>query len=370
MRIIKNQKSKYGDFDLIPAKGWELDSHFIDLDSGLLIASETSYAKRKRYRASGIVVIPTRYAVVDTALQKILTKKDREARFSYDTQEILHPDHNFKTVMIRTYDPKANSDNVESRLINLETGETLMSSQRTAFSSTPVKSIYESYLAHLEFRKKEEAIRYGEYLDEWYEQDLAQLKDGLLMQYSSHNENFELIRQNGRCFLYRSPNSATPDNPGETLFQSFDSPGDFWAWFSQQPDWYLVFRPAHVDRIFAKDLICYLNELHKNRALEFNDGQHYRIYTWGSKVSTEQNQYAYVQFCVRCGARVRYFPRYPRHICSDCCRLLTRRDGKPLDWLKVEKRTKKSKDGKVRVYIGKEIYWAQEAWFGGVVVQK
>gem|GEM_PF-4017227 len=66
-----------------------------------------------------------------------------------------------------------------------------------------------------------------------------------------------------------------------------------------------------------------------------------------------------------------YTPRYSRYICmKDCFPLLTRRDGKPLDWIKVDRRMIKSKTGKVRVYIGKEVYWAEEARFGGTVVQK
>lgn len=370
MQIVKNQKSKYGEFDLIPDKGCEIVSHFTDLESGLLIVSESKIPNAKKTKRKRTKTTPVHYTIIDSTQQKILTKKDLEALFFYEKQELLHPEHNLKTIITRIHDAERNFDTFESQLINMDTGEVVTWSKSVAFSNTPRQSLYESYLAAIEDRKKRDAIRYGEYLDEWYEQDLAQLKDGLLMRYWSRDENYELIRQNGRCLLYRNSKSASPDNPDKNLFQSFDSPGDFWAWFIQQPDWYLVFKPGHVDRIFAKDLIYYLNDLHKNHALEFNDRQHYQIYTWGSKVYTEQNRHAYVQYCVRCDARVMYYPRYPRHICKDCCKLLTRRDGKPLDWLKVEKRMWKSTGGKVRVYIGKEIYWAQEARFGGIVVQK
>lgn len=370
MHITKNQKSQFGDFDLIPDKGYVLVHHFIDFESGLLIVSESKIPKNKKLVGRKAKSQPVRYTIIDSASQKILVKKDLESLFSYEKQEIVHPDHNLKTVITRIHNDEKNFDTFECQLINTDTDEVVTWSKSAAFNSTPLQPLYESYIAAIEDRKKRDSIRYGEYLDEWHEEDLSQLKDGPIMHYSNRTENYELILQDSRCFLYRSPKAATSENPEKTLLQSFDSLADFWNWFVQQPDWYLTYKPGFVDSIFAKDLIYYLNDLHKNRALNFDKEQHYQIYIWGSKVYTLQNQYTYVQCCVHCGAKVMYYPRYPRHICKACCNLLTRRDGKPLDWLKVEKRMMKSKDGKVRVYIKKEIYWAQEAYFGGTVVQK
>lgn len=218
----------------------------------------------------------------------------------------------------------------------------------------------------------EPSIQYGVYLDEWYEQDLAQLKDGLLMQYMSQEETFDLVREGGRCFLYQALNleSDVPANSDKTLLHSFDSPDDFWNWLVRQPNWYLRFRPLHVDNIFARSLIYYINDLLKKRALDFDNEQHYQIYAWTEKVGREGTENALTQYCVRCGARVMYTPRYPRHICKDCVQLLTTQDGKPLDWGAVENSIQKSETRKVRVYIGKEVYWAEEARFGGTVVQK
>lgn len=219
---------------------------------------------------------------------------------------------------------------------------------------------------------QEATIQSGQYLDEWYQQDLAQLKDGLLMKYQGQEATFELIQQEGCCYLYQISNleSEVPAHSGKTLLNSFDSPDDFWTWFVGQPNWYLMFAPRHVDAVFARNLIGYINDLLKKRALDFNNEQHDQIYSWAQEVWSERTDPAFTQYCVRCGARVMYQPRYPRHICQECVQLLTRRDGKPLDWGKVENRMHQNRTGKVRVYIGQEVYWAEEARFGGIVVQK
>ncbi len=259
MQIIKNQESRYGNFDLLPAKGHVLYRHFTDFESGLLIVGEVKIPTGKKISRRRQGITSPRYAIIDPTQQKILKKEDLATIFSYEPREIKHPEHHLKTIITRVHDDKRNMDGLESRLVNIQTGALMSRREESAFMEAPLlyPSLYESYLLGLEERKKEAAIRYGEYLDEWYEQDLAQLKDGLLMQYKCQEETFELIRQEGRCFLYQTLNleSEVPGNSGKSLLNSFDSPDDFWNWFVRQPNWYLTLQPRHIDSIFARSLI-------------------------------------------------------------------------------------------------------------------
>ena len=256
MHIVKNQKSRYGHFDLIPAEGYTLLTAFTDLESGLLIAGEVKTEQREEnpaQRPTGN--LPIRYTIIDPGTGRMLTRSD------------------------------------------LDTGAIVSRSESVAFRTAPLPTLFESYLADKE-AQQHKAVEHGKYPPELYAQDLAGLKDGLLMHYRSRSENFELLREDGRYYLY------------------------------------------------------------------------YQIYQWENKVYSKENQDVYTQFCVRCGAGVMYSPRYPRRICRDCCQLLTDRNGAPLVWLAVELGMRKSADGRVKVYIGEVVYWAQEARFGGIAVQQ
>ncbi len=48
MKIIKNKKSKYGDFDLESTEGFVISNHFIDYESKLLIVEENTIEGSKK----------------------------------------------------------------------------------------------------------------------------------------------------------------------------------------------------------------------------------------------------------------------------------------------------------------------------------
>jgi len=186
MHIVKNQKSRYGDFDLIPAEGFTLLTAFTDLESGLLIAGEVKTEQREEnpaQRPTGN--LPIRYTIIDPGTGRMLTRSD------------------------------------------LDTGAIVIRRESVAFRRAPLPTLFESYLADKEAQQQRKAVEHGKYPPELYAQDMAGLRDGLLMHYRSRSENFELLREDGRYFLYRSLNSAAPDTPDKTLLQTFASPRDW-----------------------------------------------------------------------------------------------------------------------------------------------
>lgn len=83
------------------------------------------------------------------------------------------------------------------------------------------------------------------------------------------------------------------------------------------------------------------------------------------------------QSCPICGKAQRLNPRYPRHLCDECVRQVTDEKGRPLEFFNegfsggFEARyvdTKKVRDSHV-CFIRRTRCWADEAYFGGIVIE-
>jgi hypothetical protein len=86
------------------------------------------------------------------------------------------------------------------------------------------------------------------------------------------------------------------------------------------------------------------------------------------------------QYCGNCGCEVPFFARYPRYICRDCYKFLCDRDGRrvlysnthPLGYgcqgYYADSEWEETYDSPY-CYIGNKRFYAQEARFGGIVVQ-
>lgn len=374
MKIVKNPQGEFGGFDLVPDEGMEIYRTFIDYESGLLIAKEIEIMDHSFWLARGYKASSRPNVIIDTKTQRVVNKDDLATIFDYSVKEIEHPEHQLKSIVRRVHDDEMNSDSYDNILISTETGKVIMRFRRDAFSKDPVTyTIFDCYISQLKEKEEEAAIKYGEYPEELYAQDQEQLKDGSIFQYQRKRgeELFELIRENGRYLLYRHKSYSNREFHNDFLYEKFDSPKHFWYWFTGLPDWFLEFEPRHIDRVFNRDIIYFFNDLKKK--WEFDYEQHKCIHKWESKVSKFSNIdifTVFLQYCARCGQRVLYYPRYPKHICRDCCSLLTDENGDTIDWIKLELAFINSKEHKAPCYIDGAVYWAEEARFGGMAVQK
>jgi len=87
------------------------------------------------------------------------------------------------------------------------------------------------------------------------------------------------------------------------------------------------------------------------------------------------------QFCSNCGQPVNYNSRYPKYICKNCVKLITDKRGRRIAfsntqllgygcqgyYIDVEPNKKYDSD---ICFIKETMFFAQEARFGGIVIQK
>jgi hypothetical protein len=140
MQLILNQKSKYGNFALIPAEGWQLRS-FIDYTSGLLVVTESLIDLKDIPTSYGVKSIPTKQYIIHAKTAKILDFDEWKHFFNYEEEITWSEDGQLKEVWQRIHNPDNQQDSLEGRLEEVKTGKILMKCSSVAFRSDQGESL-------------------------------------------------------------------------------------------------------------------------------------------------------------------------------------------------------------------------------------
>jgi hypothetical protein len=155
MQLILNQKSKYGNFALIPAEGWQLRS-FIDYSSGLLVVTESLIDLSEIPVSYGIQIIPTKEYIIQPKTAQILDFEAWKGFFNYEEEVIWSEDGQLKEVWQRIHHPDNQQDSLEGRLEEAETGKILMRCSSVAFRAEKRESLISR---HYKNRQNEQELQ-------------------------------------------------------------------------------------------------------------------------------------------------------------------------------------------------------------------
>jgi hypothetical protein len=392
MQLLKTtlftQKSEFGDFELKPDEGWKISQTFIDFESGLLVVSASILDESKWIRSEWGRTIPTRQYIIDAEQKKILSTEEWKARFSYTPVEIISEDGMHRLLIKRIHEPENNTDGIEEELIEIATGKLISKSSSVAFYERKRENILE----YRERRKLEELDAQQKLdakltLHQFYQEELSKLKKGPVICFYSDRKTFELS-YDGNVFELGSSDELPGKNKGKmhfTSYRSFENLEEFWQTFAAEPNWYVVYtllrnnRENDQYRLLTAFVIEAFNEIRKQQ--QFSPEEYSRLQIWENAFHNDLLKHTeYKQYCPECKNEVNYNLRYLTSLCSACCSKLTDKKGRKVDFYNTGMSggcqgyytdvTPNELYNSNECYIGKNKYIANEAHFGGIVVQK
>jgi len=398
MKILTNNnsnniKSEFGNFELIPDEGWEISQVFIDFESKLLVAI-ISIIDRNKWVSDGFCAnfIPTKQYIIDKNSLKILNFNEWKKYFSYDPIEIVSIDSKFKLTILRTHDLESNNDIIKEDLIEIISGNIVSTSVSQAFR----KEKKENLLELIEIKKIEEEQRKRELdnkltLDEFFEKEILLLTNGdLIINFNNSVNAFQLRFLDGYYNLDVSeqlPEDYKMWNNIKYLSNNrFKNLNDFWSFITQDEKWFNKYTPFTTSNnemksnILSIFVIKSINIIRLSQNFTYEDYEH--IHEWENFIRTDEIKPSeYEQVCSNCKKNVNYFPRYPKYICDECRDKITDRNGRKLNfynlgfmgtgcqgfYIDIEPNEKYNSN---ICYINEAEFFAEEARFGGIVIQK
>jgi hypothetical protein len=387
--FFRPRKSLYGNFELAPDKGWEILQTFIDFESGFLIVSTI----KKNEDHMGQITRPNelKQYVIDLHSLEILSADDYKAFFDYELKESFSNDGKLHLISQRIHDSVRNNDFFVEKLYDAGTGTLISSGEFLAFSQDRRENLLEKHYALSNLKQQSEQKE----ADKLSLSDLESIHKALLKKeepiISFYNElyRYTLIYTGSQFeMLIYSHNEIKPTTEHENVV-SFSNLEDFWEEITADSNWFMALsidlRQTLQPFVLSKQVIETFNILKKQNDISYD--QHDKIYSW-EKVFIHQdlNRGEVKQFCSSCNNEVRYNPRYPKYICSDCsAKHKYSKEGQLVEFyntnlsggLKIiykdaEGNVLKEDDSKsecICLIDGKD-FIAQEARFGGIVIQK
>lgn len=389
MKIIKSTffkkiNSEYGNFDLKAAEGFKLRT-YIDHESKLLVVEESPEKP-----PSGKPYLPHQYIVHPTE-GRVLEYAEYKNYFNYESQEIISEDGKFKLEYQRKHNTERGRDYKVETLTEIETGKIISTGKGIVFGKEKRKNALERHYDDLARREKEIArVKAQKTLDEHYEMCKNQLEQGdCVLGYYDEKEVFKLLYTNGKYELKKG--DFLTRNVRDTKFSDkptriFSDLAEFWATFTTTEKWYLQYRSYQLvydrnkERVMAKFIIEGANKIRRKGDLTAKEYE--RLNGWENQFyskSIRRNQYQ--QYCANCHQLTHFSARYPKHICRKCRQLVTDQAGRKVAFYNTEmmgygcqgyykdSKAKEKYDSNI-CYIGQQQFYAQEARFGGIVIQK
>ena len=184
------------------------------------------------------------------------------------------------------------------------------------------------------------------------------------------------------------------DNEFDLDIKNFSSTKEFWESISKDDKWYLKYSPHRIKNIdsYISELepliISKTNELRKK--MKFSNDEYLKIINWDNFLiradMDESNEFKrnkslnFKQFCSNCRAEIRYQQRYPKLICGNCYKNITDINEKQVEFFNTHwsgggcqgyytGTEQKEKYESELCYIDGTEYYAEEAKFGGIVIQ-
>ena len=384
MKLVPNKESEYGKFDLIPDKGQKL-RYFIDFESKLIVVSESPIDISNLPSQHGIRVIPSKTYIVEPNEQKILNFEQWKKYFNYEPVETISEDGKLKEVWVRKHEKERNIDSYEGYLIEIESGKKIINGATSvAFHDKEKTSLIERYYQSIEQRKKYlKSLDKGKYPESKYQSYLNKLNEGeLIIQYFDEQIVYEL-RFNSEKYQLKKGNKPKSREEWDKLklelvIEDFETIENFWNYLISEQNWFIKYYLRLNNRVIEKSIISTHNQILQNGEISYE--AHKKLNDWMNKCfNKEIERNVYWQFCSNCRERVFYFPRYPKHACRKCVKLIKDEFENPLDYQKTHElkygqngfELMLKDNGKVvKIFIGMDEYWASEARFGGIVHQK
>jgi hypothetical protein len=331
MQIIKSKlfrprKCEFGDFQLVPEKGWKLSQTFIDFESGLLIVcvneedennwEDLGYNGRR---------IPTKQFIIDLKTLTILTPTHWSKYFNYENVTIITADNKFKLTTKRIHKPENNNDSIYEELEFLETKQKSTSTS-IAFSKGKEENLLESHLRQIEeVKKSKEEFEKKPNLTEFHQMKLNELKPNVNILFFYDNINAYNLLFDGTFFnLLKSkitPNEFNPNNLSFEKFTYFANLESFMTWFFVEK-WYVKYKMLQREtfknfQLLTKPITANLNEVRKSH--KFTQEENYSINSWQNNFWTQEiRETEYKQFCPICYKETSFQSRYPKYICREC----------------------------------------------------
>jgi len=176
--------------------------------------------------------------------------------------------------------------------------------------------------------------------------------------------------------------------------KDFISNNEFWEFITKKNKWYLKYSPYRIKNIDARIseleplIISKTNELRKK--MEFTKDEYWKIIDWDNFLiradMDESNKFKrnksikFKQYCSNCGNERGFAQRYPKCICRECYSETTDLKDRKVEFFNTEglghgcqgyyvgtEQTEKF-DSNLCFINGKK-YFAEEARFGGIVIQ-
>lgn len=400
MQIIKSKlfrprKCEFGDFELVPENGWKLSQTFIDFESGLLIVTindenennweDLGYNGRR---------IPTKQFVIDLKTLTILTPTQWSKYFNYDKHIFITEDNKYKLSTQRIHEPENNTDSIYEELEYLETQQK-STSTGIAFRNEKRETLLESMYRQIkEAEERKKALDAKPNLDEFYLNQLNTLKEqDIIIGYISNTDTYKLSFTSNHYILCRS--NKVPSEYGQWKTMEFSEKRkystleDFWEDFTKDEKWFLKLRIhqsiSEKPLVMARYIITYFNNLRKEHKFTYKEYE--CINEWENSVwSDDYKRTELKQWCPNCYNEIYFQARYPKYICRECSsKDILDNDGNLLDFSNLGfsggfKIIRKNQQGEIIeeddtkqfcdcLIDGKE-YFAQEARFGGIVIQQ
>lgn len=382
-KIFKRRKCEFGNFEIVPEKGWKISQSFIDFESGLLIVSESDEDKNNWRSGGGISQIPNRQFIIDQKNAVILKPTEWIKYFNYKTIETYSEDKKLKLLSTRVHEPERNTDGIKEELIDVESGKTISTSTGVAFrkeiKKTLIDSHYESIASAKRYRQHLELGEYPENLKAEHYQNLKE-KD-IIIEYYDNNSVYKLAFEKDKLVLGKTfkPKSIEEWNNYEVeKIVSFIKISEFWDYLSKEKKWFKNLNPRQIHPSLHFYIINYHNKTLSHCELTYNE--HKALQEWMNQCWDKSlNRNVYWQFCSNCKERVLYGPRYPKHACRNCVNLIKDENGNELDYRNTHELKYinsefqvllKDSNTQVKLFIKSNEYWASEARFGGIVHQK
>jgi len=395
--FLKRYKSKFGNFKIEPDKGWKISQSYLDYESKLLIVSESD-CDEKNWTDTGFgsKTIPSREYIINPKNGEILNHTQWSKYFSYEPVEILSDDGKYKLIIERTYESDRNSDCINERLIEIQTGKIIGNSSRLAF----LESKQENLLERLERQKADERERKRKLesmptLEEYHSLINKEIgNEQVIIYFYSKKNSYELKFTNNTFLLSISNQNFSNTVKLEYMqfveFKTFSDLDSFWNNFMVKENWITSFLPYNNSNVKTQNSALLLYVVHKGNELRlsqnFSDEEYAKLRNWENAVySKEIRPSEFKQGCSNCGAHVDFNGRYPRYICSNCTRkTITDENGVELRFSNIgfsgglriayykggEKVSEETDKIEKVCYIDGKKFIATEARFGGIVIQR
>jgi hypothetical protein len=403
MKIIRSElasprKCEYGNFELMPEPGWKVSYTFIDYESKLLIVT-VSNEDRSQWIDTGYGrTIPTKEYKINLQTLTILTPEEWQKYFNYDKVELISEDKRFKLVTQRIFEPEQNNDAIREELYDLHTNERISHSNSIAFWKDKRENLLESHCRRLKEKEKQQQILDAKpTLEQFYHQELEKLndQDDILYYYDDRNV-FQLRYVNKQFILSISGKLPADSKEWKSikfdLLSSYSNLDEFWQDFAANAKWYMSFKYINANgllsskvKLLANHINTFFNTLRKKH--DFTYAEYDKIHYWSNLVWSEEYKSTEIkQWCALCYQEVPYNVRYPKYVCSEC-KSKNKYDsrGNLLDfsnqsitggfriyYMDKEGKTIRQDDSQdyCECLIDGQLFFAREAKFGGIVIQK